>query len=69
MATYTEIQKYVKENNKLSIKTCWIAHMKELTGLPLKKAPNRKNVNYRLNPCPDEIKPIILNAFKKLKMI
>lgn len=41
MATYKEIQGYVKETYGFSPKTCWIAHMKEVCGIPVKNAPNR----------------------------
>jgi hypothetical protein len=69
MATYKELQKYVKEKYNCIIETCWIAHMKELQGLNPKIAPNRKSKNYRVNPCPEHIKPLIINAFKYYKMI
>ena len=33
MATYKEIQAYVKEKYGFQPKTCWIAHMKEVCGI------------------------------------
>jgi len=33
-ATYSEIQQYVKSKYGKVVKTCWIAHVKELSGLP-----------------------------------
>ena len=39
MATYKEIQGYVKETYGFLPKTCWIAHMKELCGIPIKMRP------------------------------
>lgn len=33
MATYKEIQKYVKDIHGFVPKTCWIAHMKEVCGI------------------------------------
>jgi len=69
MATYKEIQKYIKEKNNRVVETCWIAHMKELHGLNPKIAPNRKSENNRVNPCPEQIKPLIIDAFKYYKMI
>ena len=42
MATYKEIQDWVREEHGFSIKSCWIAHMKEQCGLPLRSAPNRQ---------------------------
>jgi hypothetical protein len=39
MATYKDIQKYVKQRFGFEPKTCWIAHVKELNGLPTRSAP------------------------------
>lgn len=47
MATYKEIQGYVKETYGFLPKTCWIAHMKELCGIPVKNAPNRISPSHR----------------------
>ena len=54
MATYKEIQGYVKETYGFSPKTCWIAHMKELCSIPVKNAPNRISPSHREKPCPPE---------------
>ena len=54
MATYKEIQGYVKETYGFLPKTCWIAHMKELCGIPVKNAPNRISPSHREKPCPPE---------------
>lgn len=42
MATHAEIQDYVKSKYRYTPKTCWIAHMKELTGQEVGRAPNRQ---------------------------
>jgi len=34
MATYVQIQNYIKDKYQCSIKTCWIAHIKEKCNLP-----------------------------------
>ena len=39
MATYKEIQSYVKEKYGFLPKTCWIAHMKKVCGIPVKNSP------------------------------
>jgi len=62
MATYKEIQAYVKEQNNITVKTCWIAHVKEMNGL-IEKNLNRKY------PCPTNKIQIIENAFKNFGMI
>ena len=62
MATYKEIQAYIKEQNGTIIKTCWIAHVKEINGL-IKQNLNRKY------PCPNNKIQIIEDAFKNFGMI
>jgi len=58
MATYKQIQEWVRKQYGFIPKTCWIAHVKEMSGLPLRKAPNRRGAN-RLFPCPPEkVEPI-----------
>jgi len=52
MATYKEIQDYVKQKNGFQPKTCWIAHMKELCGLNVKVAHNIHFLEKREKPCP-----------------
>jgi len=68
MATYKMIQIWVKQNFGFIPETCWITHVKEMFGLPLRKAPNRKGKD-RMWPCPPEkVEPIQL-AFRHFKMI
>jgi hypothetical protein len=57
MASYKEIQRYVKANSGFTPKTCWIAHVKEICGLAVKRAWNRSGA--RMVPCPqDKVAPI-----------
>jgi len=68
MATYLQIQSWVKQNYGFVPKSCWIAHVKELSGLPIQKAPNRKGTT-RMYPCPpNKIEPI-RSALRNFKMI
>lgn len=69
MATYKEIQGYVKETYGFLPKTCWIAHMKELCGIPVKNASNRISPSHREKPCPPEKMPYIKEAFRYFGMI
>lgn len=69
MATYKEIQSYIKEKYKCSIKTCWIAHMKEICGLKVNIAHNRYDINSRTNPCPKNKMYMIEEAFRNFKML
>lgn len=68
MATYKEIQTYVKEKYGFLPKTCWIAHMKEVCGLPVKVAPNRYSLDKREKPCPPEKQYAIRDAFQHFDM-
>jgi hypothetical protein len=69
MATYKQIINDVKAHSSKSIKTCWIAHVKELNGLPLKKAPNRHLPDKRVEPCPPHIRPLIEESMKRLRIL
>lgn len=69
MATYKEIQDWVKKNYGFTVKSCWIAHVKEMYGLNPKKAANRMDPTKRIYPCPsDKIEPI-KQAFRYFGMI
>jgi hypothetical protein len=68
MATYSQIQHWVKEQHGWQPKTCWIAHCKEFHGLPRRVAPNRQG-SYRVVPCPPQKRPAIEAAFRHFKMI
>ncbi|WP_440954999.1 hypothetical protein ACSAZK_15785 [Methanosarcina sp. Mfa9] len=69
MATYKQIQEWVKANYCCNVKTCWIAHAKEICNIPVKKAPNRYNENIRTNPCPPDKFDYIKEAFEHFDMI
>lgn len=69
MATYKQIQNWVRTNFGFAARTCWIAHVKEMCGLELRQAPNRIDENVRTNPCPpDKVEPI-KDAFRYFGMI
>jgi hypothetical protein len=69
MATYKEIQKYVKDKYDISIKDCWIAHVKELNGLNPKISRRRISKDKRKHPCPANKRDMIESAFRHFKMI
>lgn len=55
--TYKNIILEVRRRFGLSVKTCWIAHVKELNGLPVRRSWNRDGA--RKHPCPSRCrKPI-----------
>jgi len=69
MATYTDIQLYVLKKHGFVPETCWIAHAKEICGMPMREAPNRIDPNKRVKPCPDDKLSAIKEAFKYFGMI
>ncbi len=68
MATYNEIQNWVKEHYGWIPKTCWIAHCKELNGLPVKPASNRESKE-RLVLSPENKQAAIEAAFRHFGMM
>lgn len=69
MATYKQIQEYVKSHHGVSVKTCHIAHVKHMHGFKMKKAPNRIYPDSRVYECPDNFVPLIDKAMKHFGMI
>lgn len=62
MATYKQIQNYIKNTYGKTVKSCWIADVKEQLGLPFKRSPRR--TGERVYLCPDNVKPLIQEAFE-----
>jgi hypothetical protein len=69
MATYEAIQDDVKKRHGRTVKTCWIAHVKELNGLNPRLAPNRRSKAKREVPCPAEMRPVIEASMRRLGML
>lgn len=69
MATYQEIQSYVKETYGFLSKTCWIAHVKGLFGISVRNAPNRISPSQRKKPCPPEKIPYVKEPFQHFGML
>jgi hypothetical protein len=69
MVTYERIQQYVHAKSGHRVKKCWIAHVKEICGLPVKPSPNRLFAGKRTNPCPPNRIEEIKQAFHDLGMI
>lgn len=68
MATYKQIQQRVKDKYNYVPKTCWIAHVKEISGLPVRRAYNRKG-DIRKNPCPESKIESIQDSFHYFDML
>lgn len=63
MNIYERIQEHAKSKYGFKPKTCWIAHAKELCGIPVDKAWNRQGEE-RKDPCPENKFPAIKEAFE-----
>lgn len=68
MATYKEIQLFVKRRYGFNPRTCWIAHVKEELGLPMREAHNRRGAQ-RKYPCPEDNRPAIEAALRHFGML
>ena len=68
LATYLEIQRWVEQQFGFIPETCWIAHCKELYGLPVDTAINRRDVE-RAKPCPPDKRVAIKKAFEHFGML
>ena len=66
--TYRDIQADIKSRFGRSVKTCWIAHVKELNGLNPTRATNRLAAN-RKYPCPDLARPLIEDSMVRSRLI
>ena len=68
MATYRQIRQWVKDHYGFLPKSCWIAHVKEIHGLPRRDAPNRRGEE-REEPCPPKKQAAIEAAFRHFGML
>lgn len=66
--TYEQIQYFIKKRYGVSVKPCWIAHVKDAYGLTRGPAPNR-NLFGRTNPCPAKYWHKIVEALKYYGLI
>jgi hypothetical protein len=69
MATYRQIQDWVRCEAGFVPKTCWIAHVKADHGLTLRQASNRYEHPTRAEPCPIEKRAAIRSALEHFGMV
>lgn len=69
MATYAEIQQWVRDSYGFTPKTCWIAHIKAENGKTDRIAANRIDNGARKHPCPLDKRPAVENALRHLSVI
>src|SRR2546428_7317290 len=63
MATYAEIQKFVQRHHGFIPKTGWIAHVKEVHGVPTLRGANRARRDRDIEPCPPEKREAIEDSW------
>jgi hypothetical protein len=66
MATYSEIQAYVRSKHGFVVKTCWIAHVLADHGLTRGLAANRIDEERRVASCPPQKRAAIEQALQAL---
>jgi hypothetical protein len=69
MSTDSEIQKFVQHHHGFVPKRGWIAHVKELRGLPTRRAAKRSGQGSRVEPCPPEKREAIEEALRHFGLI
>jgi len=69
MATYKQIQLDIQTRYGRAVKTCWIAHVKELNGFLMREAPNRRSSDSRVHPCPVDMRPMIEESMRRFDML
>ena len=63
--TYKRIQECMRKGTGIVVKSCWIAHVKEIIGVPMRPAPNR-GAGHRKHPCPEHLKNPITHCIIEL---
>ena len=67
-ATYIQIQEFVKETAGFVPKKDWIAHVKELNGLRLRRTRHEPRPD-RLEPCPTSKRKAIEDALRRFGVL
>jgi hypothetical protein len=69
MATDDEIQKFVQGRHGFIPKVGWIAHVKEVHGIPTLRGAKRARRDRKVEPCPAEKREAIEEAFRHFGMM
>lgn len=62
MSKNKALQDYVRAKIGRVMQSCWIAHVKEMNGLPV----NSRRTGERQKPCPPKYRPVIEQAMREL---
>ena len=66
MSSYKEIQQDIRIRHGLTVKTCWIAYVRELNA---RSAANRVSLQKMNSPCPEDIRPFIEESMRRLGVL
>ena len=69
MATDAAIQKFVQRQQGFIPKMGWIAHVKEIHGIPTRRGANRARRARDVEPCPAEKREAIEEALRHFGML
>jgi len=69
VATDAEIKKFVQGHHGFIPKAGWIAHVKEVHGIPTLREAKRARLDRNVEPCPPEKREAIEEAFRHFGMI
>ena len=69
MATDAEIRKFVQHRHGFIPKSEWIAHVKEVHGIPTLRGASRARRDRDLQPCPAEKREAIEEALRHFGVI
>ena len=69
MATDPEIQRFVQRHHGFIPKIGWIAHVKEVHGIPTRRGADRARHDRDVEPCPPEKREAIEEALRHFGMM
>jgi len=69
MATDTQIKKFVQSHHGFVPKAGWIAHVREVHGIPTLRGAKRARQGRNVEPCPSEKREAIEEAFRHFGMM
>jgi len=69
MATDGQIQKFVQRHHGFIPKTGWIAHVKQVHGIPTLREADRARHDRDVEPCPQEKREAIEEALRHFGVI
>jgi len=69
MSTDQDIKDDFRAHHGTAIRNAWIAHVKELNGLGHRATPDTEPPTWRVDLCPDAVRPLIEESMRRLGML